>query len=229
MVKRSGIGVLGGARNATVTSSAKKPKRELSGPCPRCGCPENLNQYGSFLFQGSCHCKPTNFDPCPLCGCTGTNNANPVKRDCDSEPEEIETIVSDVLAHVATITQHIKEQSKTMINLNEESKGRRGSQSSIPALKLENLSQDKRTCKVLETRQVTGTYGKQVAVKVTVGGGTYIWYLKMNNPNLRWLCDNFGTDETQWAGEEFMIGLEHDSFNNNLQIRCSAKEAKSKK
>lgn len=117
-----------------------------------------------------------------------------------------------------------------MINLNEQqSSTRRGNASSIPALKLENLSQDKRTAKILETRQVEGKYGKQVAVKMTYGGGTYIWYLKLNNPNLRFLVDNFGQDENAWAGNEFLIGLEHDSFNNNLQIRCSLKEKAGKR
>lgn len=118
-----------------------------------------------------------------------------------------------------------------MINFNDGAAGnsRSASPTSIPTLKLENLSQDFKTANILETRQVDGKYGKQVAVKLTFGGGTYIWYLKLNNPNLRFLVQAFGQDETTWAGNEFMLGLEHDSFNNRLQMRCKVKEAKTAK
>lgn len=116
-----------------------------------------------------------------------------------------------------------------MIDLNAADTKTPRNQSSIPALRIENLSTDFRRAKVLDVRPVhEGRFGKQVDVKLTQGGGTYIWYIRLNDPNLKWLVEQFGADETQWPGNEFAIGLKVDDFNNKLRIRCEVAKKGSK-
>lgn len=63
--------------------------------------------------------------------------------------------------------------------------------------------------------------GPQVVVKLAIGGQTKFWNLDIaNNPNYKYLCEQFGKDENDWPGQKFQIGLEQHEFYDNLLLRA---------
>ena len=101
----------------------------------------------------------------------------------------------------------------------------------IPYLKTENVNFDKRTAKILATKLGQDQKGSAtVILKIAYAGNTYLWTLRMSNPNLVILCERFGNDEEKWVGESFMLALETDEFTNISWPRVSfASEKKSGK
>jgi hypothetical protein len=101
----------------------------------------------------------------------------------------------------------------------------------LPYLKVENVNFDKRTASVLSARMEDDNFNRNapqvLSLKIAFAGATYLWNLRINNPNLDILADSFGDDETKWVGKEFLLFLETDTHTNNNQIRAEVvKEAK---
>lgn len=85
----------------------------------------------------------------------------------------------------------------------------------LPFLKTENLNFDKRTAKILAVKPGEDNRGnKQITLKISYAGNTYLWGLRLNNPNVKHLIDMFGNDEEKWVGESFLLALETDEFTN---------------
>jgi hypothetical protein len=115
----------------------------------------------------------------------------------------------------------------TMIKYEEKSDSSRGGRrqsvsGTIPKLTLENVSFDRKTARVIAVREVSGAYGKQVAIKIAYSGNTYIFYLGVSDTRVKQLCDMFGNDENKWVGREFLLFLETDDFNNRNSIHVDA-------
>lgn len=101
----------------------------------------------------------------------------------------------------------------------------------LPYLKTENLNFDKRTANIIAARTEDDNFkpGQQaVVVKIAFAGNTYLWTLRLDNPNLDILCDAFGDDEEKWPGKEFLLFLETDSFNNKNWMRVEIPTAQGK-
>lgn len=109
------------------------------------------------------------------------------------------------------------------------SKGQRGG---LPYLKQENITFDKRTASIIAARTEDDNFkpGQQaVVVKMAFAGNTYLWTLRLDNPNLDILCDAFGDDEEKWVGKEFLLFLETDTFNNKNWMRVEIPSTQSSK
>lgn len=99
----------------------------------------------------------------------------------------------------------------------------------LPFLRIENLNFDKRTAKILAVKQGEDSRGnKQVTLKVSFVGNTYLWGLRLNNPNVAHLCHIFGNDEETWVGQTFLLALETDEFTNRNWPRAYPAEKESK-
>jgi hypothetical protein len=85
----------------------------------------------------------------------------------------------------------------------------RGTQT-VPYVKVENLTSDPVRVKILGAIANVGF--NDLIVKIAMGGRSYFYGLKANNPNYAKLLKAFGSDENKWVGEEFMFGLEWSDF-----------------
>lgn len=104
----------------------------------------------------------------------------------------------------------------------------------LPFLKITNVAFDKKTAKVLSTRMESDNFKPDqevVSVKIAYNSATYLWTLRMNNPNLDILIDAWGPEESKWIGKEFLLFLETDEHTNNSLIRAEvpAEERKPKR
>jgi hypothetical protein len=187
-----------------------------------------VSKYGAptdFLFGNNIH----DFDPDNKSGKRIQEKPEPVHYESVSDNStNIYALVSDVERRIKEVTNFVKN-GGTLITYDQTSKqGARRDTGSIPSLKLENVSFDKRTAKILAARPQDGKFGRQIAVKIAFAGQTYIWYVRVDSKDGSWcrfLTDNFGQDESMWAGHEFLLFAEHDDFNNRNQIAVAGKEA----
>jgi hypothetical protein len=184
-----------------------------------------MSEYGKptdFRFGFNIH----DFDPDREQ--SGKRTSEPIQRNygqsIGTESSDSDLLVSEILAKITAITQDVKERG-SMINYESgdgKSQTRRGQEAGgIPRLKMENLSFEKRTARVLAVREEMAYGESQVIVKIAFSNSTYLWYLKKKNPNLKFLVDSFGQDETKWMDEEFFLYLENDSFNNRNTIKTA--------
>jgi len=94
------------------------------------------------------------------------------------------------------------------------------------------LSLDKKKTKILAVKANPPQEGRQnfsdVVVKLALSGESVLWGLKTNNPNFEILTEEFGRDENDWVGKEFMIGLEEDDFDHRKWIRIETMPKKPK-
>jgi hypothetical protein len=108
----------------------------------------------------------------------------------------------------------------------------RGSgQTGIPYLKTENVNFDKRTANIIACRVEDDAFkpGQQAVVaKIAFAGNTYLWTIRLDNPNLDILCDAFGDDEQKWVGKDFLLFLETDEFTNKNYTRVEIPVGKGK-
>jgi len=145
------------------------------------------------------------------------NNQSPVHVIEHEGPLTIDWLVSEVKERIKAITNFVKTEG-TLITYNDAPDSKRGGKSkntsTLPTLKPENLTFEKRSLKVLAARKVDGNYGEQVCLKVNYAGQLWLWWqsIKKNNSILTFLINNFSQDETTWAGSEFLIYLEQDEF-----------------
>jgi len=108
-----------------------------------------------------------------------------------------------------------------------------GGSGGIPYLKIENVNFDKRTANILSARMEPDSFNKSapdvLSLKIAFAGATYLWNLRISNPNLDILADVFGDDEQKWVGKEFLLFLETDSHTNKNQIRAEVKQEAKKR
>jgi hypothetical protein len=88
--------------------------------------------------------------------------------------------------------------------------------SGVQFLKVEHLSPTFRPAKILGVREKVTKY-QDVELKITIGGSTYFWGLKATGnaaytKNFADLYNKFGSDENDWVGKTFFIGLEYDDY-----------------
>ena len=168
-----------------------------------------------------------NFDPDKQGNRTPQSRGEWYGRSDDTlENESSDSLVSEIERCVSIITKLVQEKS-IMISYGDSGKtgsGRGGASSGIPRLKMENMSFEKRTARILAVREEQAYGESQVIVKVAFANSTYLWYLKKNNPNLKFLVDTFGADENKWIDEEFFLFLENDTFNNRNTVRTAVPE-----
>src|SRR5205807_428893 len=88
----------------------------------------------------------------------------------------------------------------------------RGPRTGIPFLKVENLTQEPKRCKILAVKEDTDGKFNDYVLKLAIAGTSYFWGLRTNNPNFSILFNEFGAEENQWVGKEFLIHLEYDEF-----------------
>jgi hypothetical protein len=81
----------------------------------------------------------------------------------------------------------------------------------VPFLKVEDLSKDPKTAKILAVA-TKDTGFNDLIVKVAISGRSYFFGLKASNPNYEALFNAFGGDENDWIGEEFTVGLNWNEF-----------------
>src|SRR5690348_421739 len=153
----------------------------------------------------------------------------------EREPDglSIYSLVSEIKERIASITKLVKEEG-TMIEYKDDGRGKRGPSSNtttLPTLKPENMTFEKRLLRILATRKVNGRFGEQVALKVVYASQTWLWYqaITKSNPILSFLVDKFGADETAWPGNEVLLFLQHDEFDNRNRPAVELSSDKKKK
>lgn len=82
---------------------------------------------------------------------------------------------------------------------------------SVPFIKVEDLTQDPVTAKILGV-QTQNTGFNDVIVKIAIRGRSFFFGLKASNPNYETLVKALGNDENAWMNAEFTIGLEFNEF-----------------
>jgi hypothetical protein len=108
---------------------------------------------------------------------------------------------------------------------------RKSSGNGIPYLKNENLTVQPKEAKILAVRNDEYEGKSQVKVKLALDGRIFFWNLRLNNPNLEKLQDQFGLDENEWAAKKVLIGLVQDEFTEKFWPTVSfpaVQEAKQK-
>lgn len=102
-------------------------------------------------------------------------------------------------------------------------------------IKSENLTTDKVRAKILDIRvaepAAEGTRNfSDIRLKIVVKGATWLYGLKLNNPELAKLQAAFGLDENNYPGKEFFLYNEEDEFDHKIYMRVEPiMEAKSEK
>jgi hypothetical protein len=149
-----------------------------------------------------------------------------------SEVEGTLEIERDAWADGSPVTQPDEEDDPNMIprgnmapqNARGRGTGTQRQQTGLDFLSIKDLSATKQLAKILAARTQPDTYkpGQPdlVAVKIQLPGKLRLWNLRTNNPNLEYLGDQLGDDETQWAGVELFLFNEVDEFDNKTWIRC---------
>lgn len=97
-------------------------------------------------------------------------------------------------------------------------------QNGLPYIKVENLSTDKAIARVLDVRIAEpapeGSRNfSDIRIKIACKGATWLYGLKLNNPELKKLQDAFSLDENNWPGKEFYLYVEEDEFDGKLYMR----------
>lgn len=179
--------------------------------CTLCGCCECPNNE-------FCSRKPqpfTIFLPCPACGCLGSCY---FARKKIGDLEWLENQKEDDMINIA---------GNGGGGARPQGQRQRGG---LPFLKAENVTAEKRVAKILGTKQGEDQRGKgKVSLKIAFAGNTYLWDLRLNNPNLATLVGLFGQHEEQWVGEQFLLGLQEDEFTNVSWPTVFASEEPKKK
>lgn len=89
-----------------------------------------------------------------------------------------------------------------------------GGSARIPFLTVEHLTKQPKEAKVLSVRAMTkewnGRASQVVSYKLAMDGHTFMWDLKLANPNLKILQDKFGLDENDHVGQKILLFLEQD-------------------
>lgn len=89
--------------------------------------------------------------------------------------------------------------------------GRRPTPPSVPFLKVEDLTNDPVTAKVLGV-QTQNTGYNDVIIKVAIKGRSFFYGLKASNPAYETLTKALGHNDNDWMGAEFTVGLEWNEF-----------------
>lgn len=85
-----------------------------------------------------------------------------------------------------------------------------GTKSPIPYVKVEDIpGKDRWRCKITAV-DPNGSGYNDVVVKIAANGRKFFYGLKINNPSYATLVDALGSDETQWIGREFSLGLQYN-------------------
>ena len=89
-----------------------------------------------------------------------------------------------------------------------------GGSARIPFLTVEHLTKQPKEATVLSVRAMTkewnGRSSQVVSYKLAMDGHTFMWDLKLANPNLKILQDKFGLDENDHVGQKILLFLEQD-------------------
>jgi hypothetical protein len=98
----------------------------------------------------------------------------------------------------------------------------------VPFLKVEHLTNDPVTAKVLGVR--TENVGwNDIVVKLAIKGRSFFLGLKADNPNYSVLINGLGRDENKWMGEEILIGNELNEFYEKNFVTVFEAPAKARK
>lgn len=89
--------------------------------------------------------------------------------------------------------------------------GRRPTPPSVPFLKVEDLTNDPVTAKVLGV-QTQNTGYNDVIIKVAIKGRSFFYGLKASNPAYETLTKALGHNDNDWMGATFTVGLEWNEF-----------------
>lgn len=94
--------------------------------------------------------------------------------------------------------------------------GKGGTKSTIPFIKVDDVpGKERLRCKILAV-DPNGSGYNDIVVKINTNNRKFFYGLKTNNPAYSTLIDALGTDETQWVGREFLLGLEYnDTYEKN--------------
>jgi hypothetical protein len=92
-------------------------------------------------------------------------------------------------------------------------------------LKWTHLSADPKTAKVLACRLQPDNFKPKeqlIMTKLSLDGQTFLFPLRLNNPNLQVLQNAFGYDENEWIDKKFHVFAEEDEVTGQHRIAVEA-------
>lgn len=108
-----------------------------------------------------------------------------------------------------------------------------GGPARIPFLTIEHLTKQPKEAKILSVRAMTrewnGKASQVVSYKLAMDGHTFMWDLKLTNPNLKTLQNKFGLDENDHVGQKILIFLEQDEHTEQYWPRVDFPKGNNKK
>jgi Zn-finger nucleic acid-binding protein len=211
---------------------AKKRKERLNGNSPR-----------TIEFEGDGNTPSVSLDSSDTEFDYGFNEDNPLEPEPirDVEPScfglihcphcrkvygtcgEIEYFLSKENTMLPASTAGNQQQQQQSNGGNRNPQGRKPN--GLPYIKSENLSSDKAKAKILDVRvaepAAEGSRNfSDIRVKIACKGATWLYGLRLNNPELAKLQAAFSLDENNWPGKEFYLYNEIDEFDGKIWMRA---------
>ena len=99
-----------------------------------------------------------------------------------------------------------------------------GGRSGLNYIKPANLTTDKAIAKILDVRVAEppqdGTRNfSDIRFKIALRGVTWLYGVRLNNPELKKLQDAFGLDENNYPGKKFYMYVQEDEFDGRIYMR----------
>lgn len=130
-----------------------------------------------------------------------------------------------------------KEEIRTMLpaagNTEKAPKKTSGRSNGLPFLTNEHLSKQPKEAKILSVRVVTkewnGKSSQAVSLRLAMEGHQFMWDLKLSNPNLATLQQQFGLEENEYVDKKILLYLEQDEHSLQYWPRVDFPKPESKK